>query len=296
MKRLLKIVGWMLGGVVGIVVLLLATAYTTSSIAFNKHYDIPGRDIPVPTDSASIAEGKRMVSFRACTDCHGPNLAGRIFMDPGPIVGRATAPNITGGQGSRTGSFTTRDWDRAIRHGVSPEGRCYIIMPAKDYFRTSDTDLGKMIAYLKNVPKVDSPDLNAEVTIGPLMRTLYMFGQVPDLVPAEVVDHSYIPTEPRRGITLEHGQYMAQTCTGCHQSTFKGGPLPGMPPDFPPAADITPAGRIKSYSDATFLQMLRTGKTPEGRKLDPKYMPWPAFANMTDDEIRSLYLFLAKQS
>jgi hypothetical protein len=38
--------------------------------------------------------------------------------------------------------------------------------------------------------------------------------------------------------------------------------------------------------------VLRTGVTPEGKKLNPKFMPWTMTKDMTDDELKAIYLYL----
>ena len=40
------------------------------------------------------------------------------------------------------------------------------------------------------------------------------------------------------------------------------------------------------------MNLLRTGRTPEARQLDPRFMPWPAIGAMTDAEIEALWLYL----
>ena len=35
----------------------------------------------IPTDEASIAEGKRIIAYRACTDCRNTNFSGTLFLD-----------------------------------------------------------------------------------------------------------------------------------------------------------------------------------------------------------------------
>jgi hypothetical protein len=37
---------------------------------------------------------------------------------------------------------------------------------------------------------------------------------------------------------------------------------------------------------------LRTGKTPEGKQMDPEYMPWESAAAFTDTELKALHLYL----
>ena len=37
---------------------------------------------------------------------------------------------------------------------------------------------------------------------------------------------------------------------------------------------------------------MRNGVDPAGHPIKPKYMPWLGYRNMTDDELRSIWLYL----
>jgi hypothetical protein len=57
--------------------------------------------------------------------------------------------------------------------------------------------------------------------------------------------------------------------------------------------DITATGKVGKWTEAEFVRTLRTGITPDGKKMDPKFMPWPMARDYTEIEIKSLYLFLS---
>jgi cytochrome c553 len=60
------------------------------------------------------------------------------------------------------------------------------------------------------------------------------------------------------------------------------------------AANLTPDGETGlgvRYTEAAFIKTIRTGKKPEGEILLPP-MPWPAFRNMTDDDLKAIYAYL----
>ena len=50
--------------------------------------------------------------------------------------------------------------------------------------------------------------------------------------------------------------------------------------------------RTGKWSEADFINTIRTGVTPEDDELDPKNMYWKRFAKMTDDELGAIWLFL----
>jgi len=108
-----------------------------------------------------------------------------------------------------------------------------------------------------------------------------------------VLDHTgRRPESPEPGVTRAYGEYLTIACTGCHGAHLSGGPMPGAPSDWPPPLNLTVGGELQGWSADNFIHTLRTGVTPSGRQLDPQYMPWPITAQMTDDELRAIYLYL----
>lgn len=287
MKTVLRVLGIMLGVLVAIIVVALAAVFIISERGINKTYAINVTAPPIPTDAAAIAEGERIATIRGCTGCHTANLGGEVMIEGAP--GRIVAVNLTRGVGGIGGTFDDADWVRAIRHGVGKDGKGLWIMPSTDFRNMSDDDIGKLIAYLKSVPPVDN-NLGPS-SLGLLFRALYATGTLP-LIAAEKIDHAAPVSAPPVGETVAYGGYVAATCTGCHGANLSGGPTPGSSADDIPAANLTPAGNLKNWTEAQFIEAIRTGKTPEGKQLDPNVMPWPGFAPMTDTELKAIWLYL----
>jgi hypothetical protein len=63
-------------------------------------------------------------------------------------------------------------------------------------------------------------------------------------------------------------------------------------PGFPVVPDVTTSGNVGKWTEDQFITVLRTGKTPEGKEIDPKNMPWPMTAAYTDTELKALYAYL----
>src|SRR6266851_8824865 len=143
MPAALRALGLLVAGVVLVLGLAWAAVSMGSDSRLNQKVDVPRETIPVPTDITSIQRGQHLASaVAACVDCHGPSLAGKIFVDD-PALGRIVSPNLNrGGIGS---SFADADFVRAIRHGVDPSGRQLLVMPSGDYNYFSDADLGAII-------------------------------------------------------------------------------------------------------------------------------------------------------
>ena len=280
--------------VVLLVVLAIAAVivFAMTQARLTHSYAIAAETVAIPSDAAALERGKHVATISGCVDCHDPDLAGRIFFE-NAMVGRFVASNLTRGTGGVGGRFADADWIRAIRHGVRPDGKPLLVMPAKEYFGLSDDDLGALIGYLKSLPPADRELPRSSVS--PMGRVLMVALKDMAILSAERIDHAGPrPPAPPPGITLEYGAYLAVRCTGCHGDTLSGGHIPGTPPDWPPAANLTPepgaAGAV--WTEAQFTHAMRTGMTPSGKQLDRKYMPWPVLGQMTDDELKALWMYL----
>ena len=244
--------------------------------------------VPIPSDTASVERGAYLYASRGCADCHGADGAGRTFIDNGGL--HVAGPHISPGAGSVTAAYQPEDWVRTIRHGIKPDGRPALIMPSEEYNRLTDADLGALVAYLRQMPATGG---GAAVIQLPLpVRVLYAFGQVQDA--AEKIDHNLPPPLPvPEGPTAEHGRYVAGMCVGCHGAQLSGGKIPGGPPDWPAAANLTPGsgGSMSRYPDAAaFARMMKSGRRDDGSPIT--VMPFEALSKMNDNDLQGLYAYL----
>src|SRR5262245_6321878 len=222
--RALRWIGIGLLSLVGLLLVASIAIYLVSSIRLNKEYQITAEPIAIPTDAASIERGRHLAtSIGQCGDCHGDNLAGREFLNAPGIV-RAVSANLTSGEGGAGRTFSDADWVRALRHGVGPNGKPLLIMPAQGFNVLSPQDLGALIAYVKSVPAVDNVPEASDIQL--LGRVLFVAGQIQGLA-AESIDHSAPSTPaPPAGATKEYGHYLARVggCADCHGPNLSGGP------------------------------------------------------------------------
>jgi mono/diheme cytochrome c family protein len=255
----------------------------------NKTHDVEPTTVVIPEDRTSIERGAYLVAS-SCTGCHGDNLGGKVILDD-PVIGFIPASNLTAGQGGIASTYGETDYVRAIRHGVSVEGKALMIMPSKAYWYFSDSDLGAIIAYLKTVEPVDN-DLGSKTT-GPIGRVLMQLGAFGEPFAAEVLDHKAPrPSSPEKSVTAEYGEYTINTgdCRNCHGPDLAGqqSPEPGSP--FSP--NLTPGGVLGIWSSEDFIDTIRTGTTPYGRELDPNFMPYKEYNKLTDDDLTAMFLYL----
>ena len=291
MKTILKWIGIVLGALVGLLVMAAIAVYALSEAKINAKYDAPTvNNITASTDPAVIARGQHIANaISVCVDCHGENLGGGILIDD-PALARIVAPNLTQGQNGRGSELSDADMARVLRYGVKPDGTSVKIMPADDYTHLTDTDLIAVISWVRSLPLVNSNLPPHEFR--PVGRLLTALNQL-DIYVAARFDPNVPRLEVAEAVSVEYGNYLANIagCTGCHGPGLSGGPIPGTPPDFPPAANITVAGAINGWSEADFFHTLRTGVDPSGHQLVSE-MPYEQYANMTDDELKAIWAFL----
>ena len=286
MKKILKVLGYAVAAVVAVIVIAIASVYAVSSAKLHKKYRVTVQAPTVPEGAEAIARGRHIALTRGCFECHGTDLGGATVFD-NPAMGRADGPNITRGTGGLPAGWSDVDFERAIRHGVMPDGRGLFLMPSADFATMSRADMGALIAYLKSVPPVNKP--SGPVSPGPVARALMLAGKIK--LAAEVIDHAHLePADVTPGVTVEYGKYLAVGCTGCHGPNFSGGKIDIGPPDWPPAANLTPRGDLAKWTEADFMAALRTGKKPDGIELS-QVMP-RTFGNLNDMEIKALWAFL----
>lgn len=285
-KKVLKIAGI----IVGIVVLVAAGYYLKASSSvqerMEQNYTVELEHLDIPTDTATLAYGKRLITTKGCDDCHGADLGGKVFIeDPG--LGLIIASNLTKGKGGLPADFDGDDWLMALKHGLR-DGKPLIFMPSHEYAHLSQEDMSAIIAYCSQIEPVDRELPNTE--IGPIARILTDLGKFP-LLPAEMINHSgKLKRNVKAEVSAEYGKYLSIACQGCHRENMKGGDPVG--PGFPDVADISSTGNPGKWTTEQFVNTLRTGNTPEGKILNPKDMPWTMTKAYTDLELHALHLYL----
>ena len=280
-------------GLVGLVAIAAATLIVLGQLGERKmqrRIDVAVAPVALRGDADSVARGHYVFMSRGCTECHGVDGAGKTFIEDANGM-RVHAPNITPGEGSAVKAYTADDWTRTVRHGVKPDGRPAIVMPSEDYARFTDADLASLVAYVRQMPAVAAP--GATVNFPLPVKALYAVGIVKDA--AERIDHTLPPPpDAPDAPTVQHGAYLANACIGCHGATLSGGTIPGAPPAWPAAANLTSgegSAMARYGSVEAFATMFRTGKRPDGQAVS-SVMPFLALKEINDTDVRALYLHL----
>lgn len=291
MKPILKWTGISIGTLVGVLILANIILYTLGETRLKKMYVVPEEPVIISSDEESLAEGKRIFQYRGCEACHGEQLQGVVYLE-NPAIGQVITPNLTTGEGGIGSQRTDEDLLRSIRHGIRPDNTPLLFMPSTEFYYLSDRDLGRVIAYIRSVPPVDNemPPSKLSVT----GRIVMNITKEITFLPAELIPHEAPrPVAPEPGITPEYGEYLSHSCKVCHGLTLSGGEIPGFPPEWPPAPNLTSGkgSRLPTWGEAGFIEIIKTGQK-HGRTINPDYMPWESYRHMTEDELRAVYAYL----
>ena len=277
-------IGFAAGGLAAVLVLALGGIYGMSAAAVGTGHEASAHALDVA--GADVAEGGRLAVVYGCTDCHAADLGGKVMIDD-PAFARVIASNLTAGRAG--GALTDDQFERAVRHGVGGDGRALYIMPSSEYTYLSDADVANLLAYVRTIPAVER-ELPAR-SFGPVGRLMVTLGKVPaqnDLINADPSARHL--SKPTTAEPLRLGHYLTRLCTGCHGPDLAGAPAHG--PDAPPGANLTPAGNLGRWSLEDFRTVFATGRTPEGKQLDPYAMPWNVIGQASPEEIEAIWTYL----
>ena len=276
-RRWPRILGYVLGSLLLLVVALYVFASSRVSSALSQRYTVPAAAL-MPPDSMSMARGAHLAQVLGCRHCHGGDLGGRLLDDAPPL--RVEPINLTRGTGGIGAQLTPAVFEGALRHGVGHDGRGLVVMP--DYAAMTDADVVALHAYVSSVAPVNGA--RQGVVVKPLGKMIFGLTGLPDFDPERFERTLTFEARPPTGPTPEHGRYLARlTCMHCHGADLKGGE-PG-PPGSPAPPSLDAASR---WSEEQFAAALQEGKRPSGPVLDSTFMPWDAFRHFTDEEILAI--------
>src|SRR5690606_15631536 len=106
----------------------------------NKIYAVVPQPITLPTDSATLVYGERLITTKGCNDCHGKDLGGKVFIDDAPL-GLLVASNLTKGAGGLPPDYGVDDWMLALKHGIGQDQKPLLFMPSHEYTMLSEGDM-----------------------------------------------------------------------------------------------------------------------------------------------------------
>jgi mono/diheme cytochrome c family protein len=132
----------------------------------------------VPTGDPDLANGRNLFFAGNCGSCHAtPNQESPFRLGGGSTiqsrVGIFYASNISPHPEYGIGSWTLQQFIRALRAGVSPDGRHYYpAFPYTSFQRMSVSDIRDLFSFMQTLPPIAGllagrPDLNQRLSATP---------------------------------------------------------------------------------------------------------------------------------
>lgn len=301
MKKVLKVLGYLLGSL--LVIVCLFAAY----IQFGSmpSYEVKAPDLKITPDSALVAEGRRIV-MTECVTCHRGSdnkLSGQLWAD-NDAFGKVWSANLTQHPEAGIGQYTDGELAYTLRTGIKRNGRFtgpFMVFPLM-----SDTDMKAVIAFLRS----DAPEVQPSERRQPLAETAFLGKMLYKMVFKPLPYPEQTIQTPPATDQIAWGRYLATgkwSCYKCHsagfetindlqpemsQGYFGGGTLVEIPGhEHAVSANLTPDAEtgIGNWTEAQFSEAVRFGKRPDGTGLNPLM---PPMAVMTDAEVAAIWAYL----
>ncbi|WP_455845191.1 c-type cytochrome [Pantoea agglomerans] len=222
---------------------------------------------PTAADAAAVARGHYVAIASDCTACHTlpeskmPLAGGYAISTP---FGGIYASNITPDGETGIGSWTERDFFRAVRHGKGKEGEhLYPAMPYNAYVKLTDQDMHDLWMYMRSVPLIRNQVPETQLGF-PYNIRLAMMGW--NLL---FFKNSGFQVDPGKSAEWNRGAYLVEGpehCAACHTAkNIIGGDssdyLQGSNLGEWHAPDITPNPHtgIGSWSEQQVVDYLKLG-------------------------------------
>ena len=303
-------------GILAVIVALVLGFMMYVVLAWDSPSDRRLPVMAVSHEPSAVARGEFLFKYGlGCWECHSsvadpnsPPSGGKPFdlRKIGPGFGMFYTPNITPDSATGIGGWTDGEIVRAVREGVSKNGRkLFPLMPVANFHGMSDDDALAIVAYLRSIPPVSNAIPEHDLTF--VTKAFFTVGI---LKPAPEIATPIIT--PPRGVTPEWGKYVSSNaglCSDCHSvrnlmdgSFYPDSGFAGSSINFGEAegdgiwtyaSNLTPDKEtgIGAWTENDFLQAVQYGVRPDGRTLVP-HMPYPLFAFWDSMDVKAVYAYL----
>ncbi len=218
--------------------------------------------------------GAYLFRVGGCVSCHtadgkdAPKLAGgRVLKTP---FGSLSVPNITPDKQSGIGNWRQQDFLRAMRLGLSPDGKHYYpAFPYSSYTNMRTGDLLDMWAYLRDAEPVAKPVKTVELPFPFNIRASLGMWKLLFFSPAKPLAGRDDSKGAERGAYLVNGPGHCAECHtrrnplgGWQRDAWLAGAAKGI--DGKPMPGIIASGGLKKWADADIIFALKYGMLPDG--------------------------------
>jgi mono/diheme cytochrome c family protein len=234
-----------------------------------------GRE-PVPAGAANIENGRVAFHAGGCASCHAtPNQDDKLRLGGGYALhspfGTFHVPNLSPHPRDGIGGWTDAQFLRAMKAGVSPDGRHYYpSFPYTSYQRMTAEDARDLLAYIKTLEPVEGRARDHDLPFPFNVRRGLGLWKLAFL------DGETFRSDPARSAAVNRGAYLTQGlghCAECHsgrtalgniaeERRYAGGPNPegrGWVPNITPHET-----GLKEWTRGDIVEVLTSGLTPSG--------------------------------
>jgi mono/diheme cytochrome c family protein len=301
-------------GVVAVLVLLVGGV--SAFVATFKPKQRAASTEAIERTPARLERGKYLVeAVLGCMDCHSAHDMSRFGLPAtgpagagGPCLGKAAGmpgeicpSNITPDPETGLGNWTDGEILRAVREGVSRDGRAlFPMMPYGPYSALSDEDARAVVAYLRTLPParnaVPASRVDFPVSFFIKMAPRPLEGPVADPSPQDA------PAMGRYLTTVSGCQFCHTPVDAKHESIlaeeFSGGQEFTGPWGVVRAANLTPhATGLGDRDQAAFVGLFKAfavpaADLPQVPIAQNTSMPWLTRALMTEADLGTIYTYL----
>lgn len=275
------------------------------------------QDVVAGAAPERLARGEYLaMATTGCIDCHskrdftryaGPPVAplgahADCFDEGVGVPGLVCPPNITSDRETGLGAWTDGEILRAMREGVSRDGRpLFPLMPYEDFRHLSDEDALSIVAYLRTLP--------AATYKAPLPKLDFPLPVVIRFIPKPLEGPVIAPP---RSDAMAYGKYLTTVggCAFCHTTLdAQMTPIPGRewagdnefrgPWGVVRTANLSPDETgLGEKTKENFIGLFRAfgsveGEVPQGAP--NTIMPWALYKNLTDEDLGIIYDYLKAQ-
>ncbi|MDE2092438.1 MAG: molybdopterin-dependent oxidoreductase [Burkholderiales bacterium] len=252
--------------------------------------------------AATLERGRTLAALGACVTCHtaaggAPNAGGRALDTP---FGTVYATNLTPDPATGIGSWSFSAFQRAMREGVSRDGRhLYPAFPYTAFAKTSDDDLTALYAWLMSQPPVASRVPETKLAFPFNLRPLMALWNALYLAPGPVAAVASRSSEWQRGAYLVDG---LGHCGACHTArnalgAERAGPayLGGAMVDGWEAPPLTALSHAPvPWTEVELYRYLRFGHSAQhGSASGPMAPVVQQLAQLPDADVRAMASYLA---
>lgn len=137
------------GGVMRVATLALGFATLLAACGSEERSENTSTALPIQFQRASadqVDHGERLSRVLGCSGCHGANLQGENWSEPG--FGTLWTSNLT----RVAPKYTDEQFAKIMTSGVRPDGSQLWEMPSHLFTHLSPTDMAAVIAYIRSIP------------------------------------------------------------------------------------------------------------------------------------------------